>query len=168
MVETAHRLYETFSQRGESALTMMQSILKKMLPLDFKVTREAAEFATEAHIHHMCTVANLIKACCFEGAAYDLATSLSPERFTEWKAALINQAAGKLPNLFRMLEADVRGGIVQPHPEEGALKYRHSTPDYDITELGFTDMPQLRALTRRQGQNRWWRMTSTMPTVYSD
>ena len=106
----------------------MQSILKKMLPLDFKVTREAAEFATEAHIHHMCTVANLIKACCFEGAAYDLVTSLGPERFTEWKAALINQAAGKVPNLFRMLEADVRGGRVQPHPEEGALKYRHPTP----------------------------------------
>jgi hypothetical protein len=53
MVETAHRLYETFSQRGESALAMMQSILKKMLPLDFIVTREAAEFATEAYIHHM-------------------------------------------------------------------------------------------------------------------
>ena len=102
--------YETFSQRGESALTMMQSILKKMLPLDFKVTREAAEFATEAYIHHMCTVANLIKTCCFEGAAYDLVTRLGPERFTEWKAALINQAAGKVPNLFRMLEADVRGG----------------------------------------------------------
>jgi hypothetical protein len=113
MVErTAHRLYETFSQRGESALTMMQSILKKMLPLDFKVTREAAEFATEAYIHHMCTVVNLIKACCFEGAAYDLVTSLCPERFTEWKAAPINQAAGKVPNLFRMLEADVRGGRV--------------------------------------------------------
>jgi hypothetical protein len=60
MVETAHRLYETSSQRGESALTMMRSTLEKMLPLDFIVTREAAEFATEAHIHHMCTVANLI------------------------------------------------------------------------------------------------------------
>jgi hypothetical protein len=36
----------------------------------------------------MCTVANLIKTCCFEGAAYDLVTSLGPERFTEWKAAL--------------------------------------------------------------------------------
>jgi hypothetical protein len=46
MVETAHRLYETFSQRGESALTMMRSILEKMLPMDFIVTREAAEFAT--------------------------------------------------------------------------------------------------------------------------
>ena len=44
MVETAHRLYETFSQRGESALAMMRSILEKMLPLDFIVTREAAEF----------------------------------------------------------------------------------------------------------------------------
>jgi hypothetical protein len=43
MAETAHRLHETFSQRGESALTMDDaSILKKMLPLDFIVTREAA------------------------------------------------------------------------------------------------------------------------------
>jgi hypothetical protein len=45
-----------------------------------------------------------------------------------------------------MLEADVRGGRPQPHPEGGALKYRHPTPGYDITELVFTDMPQLRAL----------------------
>jgi len=148
MVETAHRWYETFSQRGEPALTMMQSILKKMLPMpmDFKVAKVSAEFATEAYIHHMCTVTNLTKACCFEGAAYDLVTSLGPERFTEWKAALINQAAGKVPNLFRLLEADVRGGRLQPHPEGGTLKYRHPTPGYDITELVFTDMPQLRAL----------------------
>jgi hypothetical protein len=125
---------------------MMQSILKKMLPLDFKVTKEAAEFATEAYIHHTCTVTNLIKTCCFEGAAYDLVTSLGPERFTEWKAALINQAAGKVPHLFRMLEADVRSGRVQPHPEGGALKYRLPTPDYDVTELVSNDMPQLRAL----------------------
>jgi hypothetical protein len=91
-------------------------------------------------------VANLIKTCCFEGAAYDLVTSLGPERFTEWKAALINQAAGKVPNLFRLLEADVRDGRFQPHPEEGALKYRLPTPGYDFTELVGTDMPQLRAL----------------------
>jgi hypothetical protein len=57
------------------------------------------------------------------------------ERFTEWKAALINHAAGKVPNLFRLLEADVRDGRLQPHPEEGALKYRSCTPGYDITEL---------------------------------
>jgi hypothetical protein len=49
-----------------------------------------AHLAAEAYIHHMCTVANLIKTCCFEGAACDLVTSLGPERFTEWKAALIN------------------------------------------------------------------------------
>lgn len=148
MVETAHRLYETFSQRGEPALAMMQSTLKRMLPMDFKVTRVSAEFATEAYIHHMRTVANLIKTCCFEGAAYDLATSLGPERFTEWKAALINQAAGKAPHLFRMLEADVRSGRVQPHPEEGALTYRLPTPGYDVTELVGTDMVciQLRVL----------------------
>jgi hypothetical protein len=40
MAETAHRLHETSSQRGESALTMMQSILKKVLPMDFKVRPE--------------------------------------------------------------------------------------------------------------------------------
>jgi hypothetical protein len=50
---------------------MMQIILAKMQPMDFKVTREAAQFAAEAYIHHMCTVVNLIKTCCFEGAAYD-------------------------------------------------------------------------------------------------
>jgi hypothetical protein len=80
---------------------MMQSILAKMLPMDFLVTREAAKFAAEASIHHLCTVANLIKTCCLEGAAHDLATSLGPERFTEWKAAPINQAARQVPNLFR-------------------------------------------------------------------
>jgi hypothetical protein len=146
MVETAHRLHEAFSQSGEPALALMRSILEKMLPMDFIVTREAAEFAAEAYIHHMCTVANLIKTCCFEGAACDLVTSLGPERFTEWKAALINHAAGKEPDLFRLLETDVRDGRFQPHPEEGALKYRSCTPDYDITELVFNDMPRLRAL----------------------
>jgi hypothetical protein len=74
MVETAHQLYETLGQGGAPALAMMRNILEKMLPMDFKVTREAAaEFAAEASIHHMCTVANLIKTCCLEGgAAYDL------------------------------------------------------------------------------------------------
>ena len=118
MVETAHQLYETFSQGGAPALAMMRNILEKMLPMDFIVTREAAKFAAEASIHHMCTVANLSKTCCLEGAAYDLVTSLGPERFTEWKAALIciNHAAGKVPNLFRMLEIEVRDGRFQPHP----------------------------------------------------
>jgi hypothetical protein len=145
MVETAHRLYETLSQNGEPPLTMMQGILMKMQPMDFKVTKEAAQFAAEAYIHHMCTVANLIKTCCFEGAAYDLITSLGPERFTEWKAALINQAAGKVPNLFRMLEEDVRAGRFQPYPGEGPLKYGKPTPGYDITEL-MDDMTRLRVV----------------------
>ena len=74
MVETAHKLYETLSQGGEPALAMMQSTLEKMLPMDFVVTRGAAKFAAEASIHHMCTVANLIKTCCLEGAAHDLVT----------------------------------------------------------------------------------------------
>jgi hypothetical protein len=99
MVETAHQLYERLSQNGAPALTtMMENILTKMLPMNFRVTQEAAAFATEAHIHHMCTVANLVKTCCFEALAYDLVTNLVPERFTEWKkAALINEAARKVP-----------------------------------------------------------------------
>ena len=76
VVETAHQLHETFSQGGAPALTMMRSILEKMLPMDFIVTREAATFAAEAYIHHMCTVANLIKTCCFE-----------KERRTTWSPA---------------------------------------------------------------------------------
>jgi hypothetical protein len=78
----------------------------------------------------MCTVANLIKTCCFEALAYDLVTNLGPERSTEWKAALINEAAGKVPHLciFRMLEEDVRKGKFQPLPEEGALTYGPVTP----------------------------------------
>jgi hypothetical protein len=40
--------------------------------MDFIVTREAAKFTAEAYIqdiHHLCTVAYLIKTCCLEGAA---------------------------------------------------------------------------------------------------
>jgi hypothetical protein len=48
-------------------------------------TYQAAKFAAEASIHHLCAVANLIKTCCLEGAAHDLVTDLGPERFTEWK-----------------------------------------------------------------------------------
>jgi hypothetical protein len=29
-------------------------IQKEMTGMDFRVTREAAKFATEAHIHHIC------------------------------------------------------------------------------------------------------------------
>ncbi len=47
----------------------------EMPPMDFLVTREAAKFAAEASIHHLCAVANLIKTCCLEGAAHDLVTS---------------------------------------------------------------------------------------------
>jgi hypothetical protein len=66
----------------------------------------------------MCTVANLIKTCCFEGAAYDLVTCLGPERLTEWKAALINQAAGKVPHLYsecwkQMCEAEESNHILR-------------------------------------------------------
>jgi hypothetical protein len=145
MVETAHQLYETPSQGGAPALTMMRNILEKMLPMDFIVTREAAKFAAEASIHHICTVQLDQDMLPRKRAAYDLVTSLGPERFTEWKAALMNYAAGKVPNLFRMLEAEVRNGNFQPNPTEGALKYRELTPGYDITELVFNDMIQIDA-----------------------
>ena len=73
MVETAYQLYEQLSQSGAPSLAMMDGIRTKMAPMNFQVNQEAAEFATEAHIHHMCTVANLIRACCFEGLAHDTA-----------------------------------------------------------------------------------------------
>jgi hypothetical protein len=47
-------LYERLSQNGAPALTMMESTLIKMSPMNFQVTQEAAALATEAHIHHMC------------------------------------------------------------------------------------------------------------------
>jgi hypothetical protein len=83
MVETAHQLYETLSQRGAPALTMMDNIIRGMLPMNFRVTKEAAEFATEAYSHHMCTVTNLIKTCCFEALAYDLVTNMAPKRCSQ-------------------------------------------------------------------------------------
>jgi hypothetical protein len=115
MDETAQQLHEQYTQSGTPSLALMDRIIsERMMPMDFKVTKEAAGFATEAHIHHMCTVANLIRACCFEGLAYSLVTSLGPERFTEWKAALIDEAAGELPRLFGTLERDVRNGKFEP------------------------------------------------------
>jgi hypothetical protein len=90
------------------------------------VSKEAAIFATEAHIHQMCAVANLVKTCCFEGAAYTLVTDLGPERLTEWKAALINQATGKMPHLFSALETCVRNGKLEPR--EGAPQYADTPP----------------------------------------
>ena len=77
MVKTARKLYEVLSQNGEPPLTMMRTMLAVMQPVDFKVTKEAAKFAAEAPIHHLCAVANLIKTCCLEGAAYDLVTDLA-------------------------------------------------------------------------------------------
>jgi hypothetical protein len=81
----------------------------------------------------MCTVAILIKTCCFEGAAYTLVTDLGPERFTEWKAALINQATGKMPHLFVILEICVRNGKFEPR--QGALEHGYPTPGHDIRRL---------------------------------
>jgi hypothetical protein len=113
--------------------------------MNFHVSKEAAVFATEAHIHQMCAVANLVKACCFEGAAYTLVTDLGPERFTEWKAALINQATGKMPHLFSMLETCVRNG--QLEPREGAPQYGYLTPGYGIMRL-LEEMVKLRKVIK--------------------
>ena len=148
MKETARKLYGALSQDGEPPLTMMQTMVGMMEPMNFKVTKEAAKFAAEASIQHLCAVANLIKTCCLEGAAYDLVTDLGPERFTEWKAALINQAAGQVPNLFRQLEEEVRKGIVEPDPDRGALAHRQLTPGYDILKLVYTYMVQLRVVLK--------------------
>ena len=148
MKEMARKLYGVLSQDGEPPLTMMQTMVGMMEPMNFKVTKEAAKFAAEASIQHLCAVANLIKTCCLEGAAYDLVTDLGPERFTEWKAALINQAAGQVPNLFRQLEEEVRKGIVEPDPDRGALAHRQLTPGYDILKLVYTYMVQLRVVLK--------------------
>ena len=76
MDETAQQLYEQYTQSGTPSLALMDRIIsERMMPMDFKVAKVSAEFATEAYIHHMCTVADLIKTCCFEGAAYDLVTN---------------------------------------------------------------------------------------------
>ena len=148
MKEMARKLYGVLSQDGEPPLTMMQTMVGMMEPMNFKVTKEAAKFAAEASIQHLCAVANLIKTCCLEGAAYDLVTDLGPERFTEWKAALINQAAGQVPNLFRQLEEEVRKGIVEPDPDRGALAHRQLTPGYNILKLVYTYMVQLRVVLK--------------------
>jgi hypothetical protein len=34
-------------------MMVFSKIQKEMIGMDFRVTREAAQFATEAHIHHM-------------------------------------------------------------------------------------------------------------------
>jgi hypothetical protein len=126
---------------------MMARIIKEMSGMNFHVSKEAAVFATEAHIHQICAVANLVKACCFEGAAYTLITDLGPERFTEWKAALINQATGKMPHLFSTLETCVRVRNGQLEPREGAPQYGYLTPGYDIMRL-LEEMVKLRKVLK--------------------
>jgi hypothetical protein len=137
MVETAQQLYEKYTQSGVPSMAMMARMNKEMSGMNFHVSKEAAVFATEAHIHQVCAVANLVKICCFEGAAYTLVTNLGPEGFTEWKAALINQATGKMPNLFSMLETCVRNGKLEPR--EGAPQYGWIPHN---AGFGFLDRPR--------------------------
>jgi hypothetical protein len=60
MMETAQHLHEQYTQIGAPSLALMDRIRERMMPMNFKVTnKEAAGFATEAHTHHMCTVASL-------------------------------------------------------------------------------------------------------------
>jgi hypothetical protein len=54
MVETAQQLHEPLSQRGAPALAMMDNILRRMLPMNFQVTKEAAEFATPRRTFTTC------------------------------------------------------------------------------------------------------------------
>jgi hypothetical protein len=117
MIETAQQLYEQYTQRGSPALTMFSRIAKEMSDMDFQVSREAARFATEARIHHMCIVAH-----CLAGPAHLLVTNLGPERFTEWKTALINEATGKMPRMFSTLEECVmrERWCTSPSPQDTA------------------------------------------------
>jgi hypothetical protein len=117
-----------------------------MSGMDFHVTREAAQFATEARIHHMCAVAGLIcRTCCLGGPAYTLVTNLGTEGLTEWKTVLINEATGKMPRLFGKLENSVLRGEFQPG--KGALAYVLPTPKYDINRP-LEDMAKLRKVLK--------------------
>jgi hypothetical protein len=145
MTETAQQLYEKHTQRGSPSMMVFSKIQKEMIGMDFRVTREAAQFATEAHIHHMCAVANLVKTCCLGGPAHTLVTSLGPERFTERRRALINEATGKMPRLFGALENGVLSGKFEPGV--GTLVYVLPTPGYDINQL-MEDMAKLRKLLK--------------------
>ena len=69
MIETAQQLYEQHTQKGSPSLTLMARIYKEMSSMDFHVTKEAAGFATEAHIHQMCIVANLVDVVSWGGIA---------------------------------------------------------------------------------------------------
>jgi hypothetical protein len=59
MVETARQLYEKHTQSGAPSMTMMARIEAEMSDMNFHVTKGAAVFATEAHIHQMCAVAKI-------------------------------------------------------------------------------------------------------------
>jgi hypothetical protein len=59
-------------------------------------------------------VAGLIKTYCLAGPALVLVTQLGPERFTEWKAALINAATGKTPRIANELLDKVMSGMFEP------------------------------------------------------
>jgi hypothetical protein len=72
-------------------------------------------------------------------------TNLGPERFTEWRTALINETTGKAPRLFGALENGVLSGKFEPGV--GALVHCHLTPGHDINRL-MEDTTKLRKLLK--------------------
>jgi hypothetical protein len=86
----------------------------EMRDMEFRISRHAATFATEARIHHLCKVAGVIEVNCLTGPALVLVTQLGPEMFSEWKAALINAATGKTPRIVNKLLDKVMSGMSQP------------------------------------------------------
>jgi hypothetical protein len=95
MIEAAQQLYEQHTQRGSPPMALFSNkTQKEMSDMDFRVTREAAQFATEAHIHHMCAVANSVQTCCLGGPVHILVTKLGPEGLIERRTALINEQRG--------------------------------------------------------------------------
>jgi hypothetical protein len=161
MVETARQLYEQHTQKGSPPMNLFSKIHKEMSGMNFHVTTEAAQFATEARIHHMCAVAGLIRNCCLGGPAYTLVTNLGTERFTEWKTALINEATGKMQRLFGKLENGVLRGKFQPG--KGALDYVFPTPGHDIN-MRLEDMAKLRKVMKdlRISEGQSWSQQRSM------
>jgi hypothetical protein len=113
----------------------MARIDAEMSDMDFHVTKEAAVFATEAYIHQMCAVANLVKTCCFEGAAYTLVTDLWAPRGSRSGKGSADQPGHRqdAAPIRCAVETCVRSGKLEPR--EGALQYGYPTPGYDIMRL---------------------------------
>jgi hypothetical protein len=82
---------------------------------------------------------------CLAGPALALVTQLGPERFSEWKAALIDAVTGRTPHFVSKLLDKVRGGMFQPGT--AALEYGNLTPECPIAKI-LGDMAQMRAVIK--------------------